>query len=136
MYKSILIPIDLAHAEKGKPTIEIAKRLADENTKIRLVTVIEEIPTFVAAQLPTDVIDNAKNEASSALKSLVTASSLKADTVVRSGTARTAILAAAEEWGADLIIVGSHKPGLSDYLLGTTAARVVRHAKCSVLVVR
>jgi len=36
----------------------------------------------------------------------------------------------------DLIIVGSHKPGLQDYLLGSTAARVVRHAMCSVLVGR
>ncbi len=34
------------------------------------------------------------------------------------------------------IIVASHKPNVGDYLLGTTAARVVRHATCSVFVVR
>ncbi len=34
------------------------------------------------------------------------------------------------------IIVASHKPNVGDYLLGTTAARVVRHAACSVFVVR
>jgi nucleotide-binding universal stress UspA family protein len=37
---------------------------------------------------------------------------------------------------ADLIVVGSHRPAMKDYLLGTNAARVVRHAHCSVLVVR
>ena len=38
--------------------------------------------------------------------------------------------------GVDLIIVASHRPGLQDYFLGSTAAKVVRHAKCSVLVIR
>ena len=42
----------------------------------------------------------------------------------------------AKKIGADLIIVASHKPNVGDYLLGTTAARVVRHATCSVFVVR
>ena len=37
---------------------------------------------------------------------------------------------------ADCIVIGSHKPGLIDYLLGSTAARVVRHAPCAVHVLR
>ncbi|MBT8411941.1 MAG: universal stress protein, partial [Octadecabacter sp.] len=36
----------------------------------------------------------------------------------------------------DCIIMASHQPGLEDYFLGSTAARVVRHAKCSVHVIR
>jgi nucleotide-binding universal stress UspA family protein len=35
-----------------------------------------------------------------------------------------------------VIVLASHRPELKDYLLGPNAARVVRHAKCSVLVVR
>ena len=46
------------------------------------------------------------------------------------------ILAAAKEYAADLIIMGSHRPELQDYLLGPNAARVVRHSAKSVLVVR
>ena len=38
--------------------------------------------------------------------------------------------------GATLIVIGAHRPDLKDYLLGPHAARVVRHAECSVLVVR
>ena len=55
---------------------------------------------------------------------------------VRFGDVYQEILAHANKIGADLIIVASHKPNVSDYLLGTTAARVVRHAACSVFVVR
>ena len=46
------------------------------------------------------------------------------------------ILGIAEEAEADLIVVGSHRPAMKDYLLGTNAARVVRHACCSALVAR
>ena len=42
----------------------------------------------------------------------------------------------AKEKNADMIIIASHRPGLQDYFLGSTAAKVVRHATCSVLVVR
>ena len=35
-----------------------------------------------------------------------------------------------------MIVMASHDPVLSDYLLGSVAARVVRHAHCSVLVAR
>ena len=55
---------------------------------------------------------------------------------MRSGHAYNTILDEAEKSGADLIIIASHRPGLQDYLLGSTAAKVVRHANCSVLVVR
>ena len=52
--------------------------------------------------------------------------------------AAAAILAALEEAeaSADAIVIASHRPDLSDYLLGSTAARVVRHAQCTVLVLR
>jgi nucleotide-binding universal stress UspA family protein len=55
---------------------------------------------------------------------------------VATGKAYEEILHAAREAGSDLIVIGSHKPELRDYLLGPNAARVVRHSKCSVYVVR
>jgi len=45
-------------------------------------------------------------------------------------------LQAAEDCDANLIMIASHKPGLRDYFIGSTAARVIRHAQCSVLVER
>ncbi len=55
---------------------------------------------------------------------------------VRVGGIYHEILAEAAAWGADLIVVGSHRPVVADYLLGSNAKTIVRHALCSVLVVR
>jgi nucleotide-binding universal stress UspA family protein len=55
---------------------------------------------------------------------------------IRTGPPASCILAAADEHQADLVIVASHVPNISNYFFGATADRVVRHAKCSVLVER
>jgi nucleotide-binding universal stress UspA family protein len=47
------------------------------------------------------------------------------------------IVKAAKDWGADLIVVGSHgRRGLTRALVGSVAETVMRHAPCPVLVVR
>ena len=46
------------------------------------------------------------------------------------------MLEVAEEIKPDQIVIGAHRPGLQDFLLGPNTARVVRHAKCSVNVIR
>jgi nucleotide-binding universal stress UspA family protein len=56
--------------------------------------------------------------------------------IVGHGTAYEEILRVAGDIKSDLIVMGSHRPNMEDYLLGPNAARVVRHANCSVLVVR
>ncbi len=136
MHKTILVPIDLANPEKGKPMIKIARRIGDEDARIILVHVIENVPKFVAAQLPEGTLENAREHAGKKLKAIANAAGIKPDVEVRSGSAHNAILDVAQEQEVDLIIVGSHKPGMQDYLLGSTAARIVRHAKCTVLVGR
>ena len=55
---------------------------------------------------------------------------------VASGGVYHELLREASDWGADLIVVGSHRPVMSDYLLGSNAKTIVAHAQCSVLVVR
>ena len=61
---------------------------------------------------------------------------IKTDVGIRTGHPANEILEAASKFDVDLIIVASHRPGLSDYFLGSTAARIVRHAQCPVLVDR
>jgi len=136
MYKTILVPIDLAHPEKGKPMIKIARLTGDKDARIMLVNVVENVPKFVAAQLPDGTMENAREHAGEELKAIANTAGIKPDYEVRSGRAQAAVLDIAQEQEVDLIIVGSHKPGLQHYLLGSTAARIVRHAKCSVLVGR
>jgi universal stress protein F len=136
MYKTMLIPIDMAQPEKGKPMIEVARRIGGKDARILLVNVIEDIPAFVASQLPLGLLDKAKDLAAEELKAIANAAGIKPDYLVCSGKASNAIIDVAKEQNADIILIGSHKPGLQDYLLGSTAASVVRHAECSVLVGR
>ncbi|MBE9477417.1 MAG: universal stress protein, partial [Proteobacteria bacterium] len=58
------------------------------------------------------------------------------DIQVITGHSANGILDYAEQNGTDCIIVASHRPGYQDYFLGSTAARVVRHATCAVHVLR
>ncbi len=67
----------------------------------------------------------------------LTTAGLRAVPEVRGGAARDAILAAAEEWHADLIVMGTHgRTGVDRLLLGSVSDAVVRRAACSVEVVR
>jgi nucleotide-binding universal stress UspA family protein len=62
---------------------------------------------------------------------------LSVETAIREGDPRTEIVDAADEWPADLIVVGSHgRTGLKRLMLGSVAQSVVAHASCSVEVVR
>jgi universal stress protein F len=86
--------------------------------------------------VPGGLLEERVKEAQTLLDGIARTSGLNAEARVLRGHAAQSILDVAEDVGADLIVVASHRPGLSDYLLGSTASRVVRHANCSVLVVR
>ena len=136
MYKTILVPIDMGHVPEGKTIIDIAVDHASEDSKIILLNVVEEIPNWAAISLPADLLDKSIEESRQELKAIANASGIKMDVEIRTGHSYNTILEVAEEKNADLVIIASHRPELQDYFLGSTAAKVVRHARCSVLVVR
>ena len=136
MYKTILVPIDMSHIAKGKANIDLAAQHAAAGASIILLNVVEEIPNWAAVELPAGLLDKSIQASQSELKSIATAAGMKVEVEVRTGHSYNTILEVAEEKHADLIIIASHRPGLKDYFLGSTAAKVVRHANCSVLVVR
>jgi len=136
MYKQILVPVDMSHKDRGRSMVEVAKNLADDAAKITLISIVEDVPSYVMVQLPEDVIEDTKEYSRKELAAIAAAAGIEADIEVGRGRAHSAILSYADEIAADLIIVASHQPGLQDYLLGSTAGRVVRHANCSVLVAR
>ncbi len=138
MYKSIIVAVDLAHGDLGKALLGRAIELLDEGGTVRLVHVLEEVPSYVAAELPRDIGERRNAEAMVELKTMAQGAGTDAKVLaeVRSGAASGQILQSAEDNGADLIMIASHRPGLSDYFIGSTAARVVRHAQCSVLISR
>ena len=135
MYKSILIPVDLANVTKVNSLIDHAS-VHSSNSKIILLNVVEDIPSWAAVELPRGILDKSVQSSLEKLEALVASASIEVEVEVRVGHPYKTILEVAEEKSAELIIVASHQPGLQNYFLGSTAAKVVRHATCSVLVVR
>ena len=136
MYKTILIPVDMAHVAEVNSIIDSASVHSGSNSKIILLNVVEEIPNWAAVELPSGILDKSVQSSLEKLQALAGSASTEMEVEVRIGHPYKTILEVAEEKSTDLIIVASHRPGFQDYFLGSTAAKVVRHATCSVLVVR
>ncbi len=139
MFKNILVPVDLSHIEKSGALIDEAKRIAgQEGGALTLLNVVPDIPGYVAAQIPSGVHKNVMADCQAQLERLVKEHDLPASTQisVTDGHPANVIVSTAGNLESDLIIIASHQPGLSDYLLGSVASRVVRHARCPVLVLR
>ena len=134
MYKAIVVPVDLAHADLGQKMQGMARAIGGKQCQISALYVMPDIPGYVAVELPSGLQQKQLVQARADLKAL--ADEFGADSAVLTGHAPMKILEHAEKTNADLIIIASHRPGLQDYFLGSTAARVVRHAQCAVLVDR
>ena len=89
--------------------------------------------------VPADFDAEQSKRAQEGLDAILAGVDLPADrksASARAGGIYHELLQEAADWNADLIVVGSHRPVMSDYLLGSNAKTIVRHAQCSVLVVR
>lgn len=136
MYRTIIVPIDLSQETKGRRILDLAARLGGGEARIILANILEELPGYVAVELPAGLIEQSRTDAEEKLKAIAADVGIEAEIQVRVGHPGNQILELAEETKADLIIIASHRPGLQDYFIGSTAGRVVRHAACSVLVTR
>jgi nucleotide-binding universal stress UspA family protein len=141
MYKNILVAIDLDdEASCHKPLVSAVELARTFGARLHVLTVVREVEAILQAKTATlgyDVIAADLEDRLAALIRRVNASDLGPSILVAHGASIYAeILGIAEEAGADLVVVGSHRPAMKDYLLGTNASRVVRHARCSVLVAR
>jgi nucleotide-binding universal stress UspA family protein len=140
MFRTILVCVDLAEMELAKTAVTNAVGLAQQSGgAVRLVNVQPLLPATYMDYVPAEFDDEQREEADSKLKLLASQVPLPAERVsyvVRSGGIYPEILGEADAWGADLIVIGSHRPAMATYLMGSNAKTVVRHAKCSVLVIR
>ncbi|MBX4927739.1 universal stress protein [Rhizobium binae] len=136
MYKKIIVAIALGGLDRGEDILRKAASLLDAGGEIVALNVVEDVPTYVAIELPANMLEDAMKDSRDRLQALVAATGVAATVEIRNGPPAKAIIAAAESHRADLIILASHVPDFSNYFIGATADRVVRHAKCSVLVER
>lgn len=137
--KKILVPIDFSDPATG--ALHQAKMMAESfDAEIVLLYVIEPVAypaeLGVVVNLEDDMEERALNELNK-LKTEHLSNIRSVVTKVNHGGADREIVGTAEELNADMIILGTHGySGLTHLLLGSTAERVVRTAKCPVLTVR
>lgn len=135
MYKNVLVPVSFEADRNARAAMEIAQAIRAEGGKITLLHVMEHLPQYATEYLPPDHLEKARADITSGLSAL-SEDVGNADVVVVEGHSARTILDYADEVGSDCIVIASHRPGMQDYFLGSTAARVVRHARCAVHVVR
>lgn len=141
MYNNILLTVDLNQESSWTKALPIAIANCQAfGARLHVMTVIPDFGMpIVAGYFPEDFAKKAIAESKKHLAAFVkdnVPDDISADVIIRQGTVYEVILGVAKGINADLIVMASHRPELKDYLLGPNAARVVRHADQSVLVVR
>ena len=143
MTKTVLAAIDLVHPDTHAAILSRAEATAaQDGARLVVVTVVPDFGmSIVGSFFDASAEQEALKQAAANLHGAV-AAVLGEDRdreirhIVRHGTTYQEILDTAKEQDATLIVMGAHKPDFRDYLLGPNAARVARHAKCSVFIVR
>lgn len=135
MYHNILVPISFDAERDTSGPLKLAKLLATPDAKVTLLHVVEHIPDYAISYMPAEYLTEARRAIQDELN-ILAAKLPNAKGVVVEGHSGRTILDWAEANKPDLIIMASHRPGMQDLLLGSTATHVVRHASCAVHVVR
>ena len=138
MFRKILVAVDLTDGASRK-ALDTATELARGSGAALQVIAVRHTLDLAADYIPRDVMAKDEKDAIGRLKAMVSAVGIADDRLSfasPAGSIADGVLSAAEAFGADLIIVGAHRPSMAKFLLGSNASRITQHAKASVLVVR
>ncbi|MEQ8397836.1 universal stress protein [Thalassobaculum sp.] len=141
MYADIMLAVDLVDAGTQMKAVRTTVSLAQAyGARVHIITVVPDygmsmVGGFFTKEHERKAIDEA-NKALHAFAATHIPNDIKLQHIVGHGTIYREILRYAKETKCDLVVMSSHRPELEDYLLGPNAARVMRHAQCSVMVVR
>lgn len=135
MYKNILVPVSLDDDRDVDGAIKVARTLADEGGTIHLLHVVEHIPGYAITYLSPEYLTERRKAVVAELEAMAAKIPNGESAVVTGHSGRT-VLDWAFKHNIDCIVIASHRPGLENLLLGSTATQVVRHAECAVHVIR
>jgi len=140
LFKSILVPIDIAQRSSWEGALPQAIELARASSgKVTVITVVRDIKAMLeGVQFPfqVEIMMSGAHDKLAQIVSGHRAAEVLIEEEVRFGGISREILATAKERKADLILMASHRPEMKDYLIGPNASHVAQHAECSVLVLR
>ncbi|MEM6373096.1 MAG: universal stress protein [Pseudomonadota bacterium] len=135
MYTNILIPVAFDTEKDLAGAIAIAQRMAAEDATFTFLHVMEQVPVYVTDHIPASVLSETRDMARDKVTEMVVDVENGKVVIIDGATGRS-ITNWADDAGVDCIVIPSHRPVISDILLGSTAAWVVRHAHCAVHVIR
>ncbi|MEM6322564.1 MAG: universal stress protein [Pseudomonadota bacterium] len=138
MYNRVLIPVDVTVPDEAVDLLKKAQAIsAAWGAEYHVVTVIPDVGMAIVGSFFNESFEaQSRAEARKALNNAIAAAGVEATAHILMGGVYDEVIKLAEKIEADMIIVGAHQPEQADYLLGSTAARIVRHSEASVLVVR
>jgi len=135
MYKNILVPVIFDEEHDTQASFLVARALATEGAQFTILHVMEQLPAYATGRIPLNFMDQSREHIEKLLR--LSARALPdARTELVEGQTGRAIVDYASANKIDCIILASHRPGIENIFLGSTASRVVRHAKCAVHVIR
>lgn len=135
MYKNIVVPVSFDENRNAAGAIEVAQALRADGGKVTLLHVIETLPSYTDAYFPQDYLSERSKTLAAQLKEIADGHPDTSSAVINGHSGRT-ITEWAESNDADCVVIASHRPGMQDLLIGSTASFVVRHANCAVHVLR
>lgn len=135
-YSKILVPVVPGHGGETARAMEVARSLLSPDGSITVVTVLEDLPRYLSGDAYTvePLVEESQRAAADQVVQEFRGSDV--EVVVRHGHPARAIVSLAQEAGHDCVVIASRQPDWHHLVLGSTAAGVVRHAHCSVHVVR
>ena len=143
MSGSVLCALDVSQPDHEAAVLTRADQLARlDEARLDVLTVVPDFGTsMVGSYFSADFHEKVVAEAKRGLEEIVektlgAGANSRVRHIVATGTVYEQVLETAKADAATLIVIGSHRPALRDYLLGPNAGHVVRHANCSVFVVR
>lgn len=140
MFTKILAPIDLAETQMTLHAVGYVEALANAcDLDIRLISVQSLVPVAMLDYVPLDFDRNIRLGLERELTLIAAGINRPVDRVTTNllfGPVYQTILGEAEACGSDLIVLSSHRPIRSRFFIGSNAEAIVKHANCSVLVLR
>jgi len=137
MYSTIMVPVDLAHTDKLEKALKTAADLAKHYGAP--VTYLGATPPTPSPVAHTPEEFGQKLAAFAEKQGSGNGIETKSKWVISHDPAVDLVdvlITAIEDTGADLVVMGSHQPGMSDHVFASHAGYVASHAHTSVMVVR
>lgn len=137
MFKKILSPIDLAHVEKLEKALTVTSEMARAyGAEVCFISVTGSSPGALGRTPEESKRHMAEFAAAQAEKFGIQTSSRVIISPDPSVDMNRNLAAAVRDSGADLVVMATHPPGISDYIWSGHGAHLAAHSEASVMLIR